>query len=185
MTYLNDLLLLIMLVTIVGITRESNNYKLILYAAFFSFAGACLYFINGAPDLALAEIAIGCAFIPLIFTIAIMRQNTFTVVFFSDEGQPAYCDPQVLIEFMGIAEVFCGRHQLKLKIVTHPKSYEPSVRGIFRLGNTDLIAHYIEEEKQLHVWGNKGNRLIPELFEAFIEHPYIQMKEMGGEWVEE
>lgn len=185
MTYLNTLLLFMMLLILLGISRENDNYKLILYAAFFSFAGACLYFINGAPDLALAEIAIGCAFIPLIFTIAILRQNTFTVVFFSDEGEPAYCDPLVLIEFMGIAEVFCGRHQLKLKIVTHPQSYTPSVKGIFRLGNTDLIAHYIEEEKQLSVWGNKGNRLIPELFEAFEHHPYIQMKEMGGEWIEE
>lgn len=185
MNYLNDLLLLMMLLTILGISRENDNYKLILYAAFFSFAGASLYFINGAPDLALAEIAIGCAFIPLIFTIAIMRQNTFTVVFFSDEGKQAYCDPIVLIEFMGIAEVFCGHHRLKLKIITHPQAYMPSVRGIFRLGNTDLIAHYIEEENQLYVWGNTGNRLIPELFEAFAHHPYIHMQEMGGEWVEE
>ncbi len=149
MIYLNDLLLLMMLLVIIRIATENDNYNLILYAAFFSLAAASLYFINGAPDLALAEISIGCAFIPLIFTIAIMRQNTFTVVFFSEAGQQAYCDPLVLIEFMGIAEVFCGRNRLKLKIVTHPKSYEPSIRGIFRLGNTDLIAHYIEDEKKI------------------------------------
>lgn len=185
MTYLNDVLLLMMLVVIVGISLENDNYKLILYAAFFSFAAASLYFVNGAPDLALAEIAIGCAFIPLIFTIAIMRQNTFTVIFFSEAGEQAYCDPLVLIEFMGIAEVFCAQNRLKLKIITHPKSYEPSVRGIFRLGNTDLIAHYIEDEKKLHLWGNTRNRLIPELFETFEAHPIIQISEMGGEWVEE
>ncbi len=185
MIFLNYALLFMLLVIMLQIFREGDNYKLILYAAFFSFATACLYFINGAPDLALAEISIGAAFIPLIFTIAIMRQNTFTVVFFSEEGKQAYCDPEVLIEFMGIAEVFCSHHRLKLKIITHPHSYEPSVRGIFRLGNTDLIAHYMEEDATLHVWGNTRNRLIPELFDAFGPHAFIQINEMGGEWVEE
>lgn len=178
-------LLVLMLAIVIALHFINDNYHLILYASLFSFAAACLYFVNAAPDLALAEIAIGCAFIPLIFTIAIMRQNTFTVVFFSQEGADAYCDPDILIEFMSIAEVFCAKHQLKLKLVTHPSSYEPSVKGIFRLGNTDLIANYFEQTGILTVWGNMRNQLIPELHYAFETHPRIRFEEMGGDWVEE
>lgn len=178
-------LLILMLLIVSALYFVQNNYLLILYASLFSFAAACLYFVCAAPDLALAEIAIGCAFIPLIFTIAIMRQNTFTVVFFSKEGGQAYCDPEILIEFMAVAEIFCEKHRLKLKFVMHPNSYEPSVKGIFRLGNTDLIANYFEEANLLNIWGNMGNKLIPELVEALVAHPHIQFEEMGGDWVEE
>lgn len=178
-------LLILLLMMAVALIFVKNNYLLILYASLFSFAAACLYFVNAAPDLALAEIAIGCAFTPLIFTIAIMRQNAFTVVFFSEEGEQAYCDPDILVEFMAIAEIFCAAHQLKLKFITHPSSYEPTVKGIFRLGNTDLVAHYFEEPGSLTVWGNTGNRLIPELAAAFENHAHIRFEKMGGEWVEE
>lgn len=178
-------LLLMMLGIVITLHFVQNNYLLIIYASLFSFAAACLYFVNAAPDLALAEIAVGCAFIPLIFTIAIMRQNTFTVVFFSQEGEQAYCDPDILIEFMAIAEIFCAAHQLKLKLVTHPTAYEPSVRGIFRLGNTDLIANYFEDAGVLHLWGNMRNKLIPELAEALSKSSHFHFEAMGGEWVEE
>lgn len=178
-------ILVLLLIIAIALHFVHNNYLLILYASLFSFGAACMYFINAAPDLALAEIAIGCAFIPLIFTIAIMRQNTFTVVFFSQEGGQAYCDPEILIEFMATAEVFCSKHQLKLKLVTHPSSYEPTVKGIFRLGNTDLIANYVEDLGHLNIWGNMRNRLIPELQYAFETHPRIRFEAMGGDWVEE
>lgn len=178
-------ILVLLLIIAVAFHFVHNNYLLILYASLFSFGAACLYFINAAPDLALAEIAIGCAFIPLIFTIAIMRQNTFTVVFFSQEGGQAYCDPEILIEFMAKSEIFCARHHLKLKLVTHPSSYQPTVRGIFRLGNTDLIANFDEVERKLTIWGNMRNRLIPELQTAFEDHPHVKFEAMGGDWVEE
>lgn len=178
-------ILTLLLVIVTALIFVKNNYFLILYASLFSFGAASLYFVNAAPDLALAEIAIGCAFIPLIFTIAIMRQNTFTVVFFSKEGDQAYCDPDILIEFMAIAEDFCSEYQLKLKFVTHPTQYEPTVRGIFRLGNTDLVANYFEETRTLTVWGNMRNKLIPTLSSAFTNHAHIRFEEMGGDWVEE
>lgn len=160
LTFALTLLLLIMAVKLINTT---DNYLMVLVSSLFSFTAACLYYLHSAPDIALAEIAIGCAFIPLIFTIAIMRQSTFTVVFFSQEGQQAYCDPMILLEFMAVAEEFCRQKQLKLKIVAHPISYQPNVKGIFRIGNTDLIANYFEENGTLTVWGNNKNKLLPDL----------------------
>lgn len=179
-------LLLIMMLTIaLSLSRVHNNYYLILFAAMFSFCAASLYFINAAPDLALAEMAIGCAFIPLVYTITIRRQNTFTVIFFSQDGSAAYCPPELLIEFMAVTETFCAKHNLKLRLLTHPSVYDASARGIFKLGNTDLVANYIEETSSLKLWGNTFNKMIPELATHLESSDHFSFEPMGGDWVDE
>lgn len=178
-------LLCLMLGIALALNFVQNNYHVILYTALFSFCAASIYFISAAPDLALAEAAIGCAFIPLVYTIAIRRQNTFTVVFFSQEDSSAYCPPELLIEFMGIAEGFCSQKGLKLRVKTHPEALANTSRGIFTLGNTDLVASYVSSENRLHLWGNEANKLLPELAEALGKHEAMYYEVMGGEWVDE
>lgn len=182
---ITTILLLLMLTVAIVINFVDNNYHMILYAALFSFCAASLYFFNAAPDLALAEMAIGCAFVPLIYTIAIRRQNTFTVVFFSREGESAYCPPDLLIEFMAIMETYCGEKGMKLKLIPHPDPYETAPRGAFKLGNTDLLANYFEESDSLQVWGDLANKLIPPLEEVFMTSGRIHFEPMGGEWLDE
>lgn len=178
-------LLSLMLVIAFVINFVNNNYHVILYTALFSFCAASIYFISAAPDLALAEAAIGCAFIPLVYTIAIRRQNTFTVVFFSQEDSSAYCPPELLIEFMAIAEGFCSQKGLKLRVKTHPEALGNTSRSIFTLGNTDLVASYESSENRLHLWGNDANKLLPSLALDLSQHENMYYEIMGGEWVDE
>ena len=172
------ILTLMLLILSIYLLFAKDNFVLILISSLFSFISACLYFLYAAPDIALAEVAIGCAFIPLIFTITVMRQNTFTVVFFSQEGGQAYCSPEILIELMAILEVFCNQHQVKLKITSHPDAYTPDLKNIFRLGNTDLIANYSEVNNRLYVWGNNRNKLLETLSVELKQSTHIEYKEV-------
>ncbi|GEM_PF-337923 len=64
----------------VAIVVHKNNGTIIILIASFSLVTASLYIINNAPDVAIAEVAIGSAIIPLIYVISISRQREFIVL---------------------------------------------------------------------------------------------------------
>lgn len=157
-------LLSVLLLILVGLmVREENNTTLIILFFLFSFDAACIYLITSAPDIALAEITIGCAFIPLVFIITIMRQNTFTVAFYAGDETQSYCDPEVLVGFMALLEEFCDLYDLKPRLITHPIRFKPSMEGVFRPGNIDILADYDEVKGILNLMGNGRNVMIPQL----------------------
>ena len=63
-----------------AIILHRNNGTVIVLIASFSLVTASLYIINSAPDVAIAEVAIGSVIIPLIYVISISRQREFIVV---------------------------------------------------------------------------------------------------------
>ena len=75
--YALQVLLIIMAVSIVV---HKNNGTIIILITTFSLITASLYVINKAPDVAIAEVAIGSAIIPLIYVISISRQREFIVL---------------------------------------------------------------------------------------------------------
>lgn len=160
---LTALLCLLLLILVGLMIRENNNTTLIILFFLFSFDSACIYLISSAPDIALAEIAIGCAFIPLVFIITIMRQNTFTVAFYAGDETQSYCDPDVLIRFMALMEEFCDLYELKPRLITHPIRFKPAMEGVFRPGNIDILADYDETSGILSLMGNGRNVMIPQL----------------------
>ncbi len=175
-----SILLCILLVILTGLMiREENNTNLIILFFLFSFDAACLYLINSAPDIALAEIAVGCAFIPLVFIITIMRQNIFTVAFFAGEETQSYCDPEVLIRFLALLEEFCELYELKPRLITHPISFKPAVEGVFRPGNIDMLADYDEGSGILHLIGNGRNLMIPQLQTIMGRDERIRFSDSG------
>lgn len=70
----------ILIVLAIAIVLHKNNGTIIILIASFSLVTASLYIINKAPDVAIAEIAIGSAIIPLIYVISISRQREFIVL---------------------------------------------------------------------------------------------------------
>ncbi|MBP2027899.1 multicomponent Na+:H+ antiporter subunit B [Acetoanaerobium pronyense] len=70
MIYFFHILLIIILLSIIF---NDNNLYLILCSSIFSLICAILYYIYNAPDVALAEAAIGSAIIPVIYIIAISK----------------------------------------------------------------------------------------------------------------
>ncbi len=75
--YALQVLLILMAIAIV---THKNNGTIIILIAVFSLVTASLYVINKAPDVAIAEVAIGSAIIPLIYVISISRQREFIVL---------------------------------------------------------------------------------------------------------
>lgn len=70
----------ILIVLAIAIVLHKNNGTIIILIASFSLVTASLYIVNRAPDVAIAEIAIGSAIIPLIYVISISRQREFIVL---------------------------------------------------------------------------------------------------------
>ncbi len=157
------LMILLLLVTIF-IVLEKNNKRIIIYFSVFSLLAASLYFYNHAPDVALAEIAVGSAFIPLIFLITISKQRTFTVMMNSNK---TFIYQELLIEF-------CKDENLKLKVINEKDVHNDetkSIHGAFRRQDIDVIIDYNAKKKRYDMTCKESNLMI-DRFEklASIQH---------------
>lgn len=155
------LLLLLFIVTLLTVV-EKNNQKLVVYFSVFSLLAASLYFYNHAPDVALAEIAVGSAFIPLIFLIAISKQRTFTVLLNNTDD----------FTYQYLVDEFLLEENLKLKLLnTSNVDHEEakSVSGVFRRLDVDLIIDYSHKKKKYYLLCKSGNKLI-DRFEKKVSH---------------
>ncbi len=103
----------------IAIVTHQNNGTIIILIASFSLVTASLYVINNAPDVAIAEIAIGSAIIPLIYVISISRQREFIVL---DKAMDDFIISDN--EFSGIGYVLLRRfsefYHLELNITNDP-----------------------------------------------------------------
>lgn len=153
-----------------------NNFRLILYFAAFSLTAAGLYMLLHAPDIALAEIAVGCAFVPLIYTIAVMKQTTLNVVVkCADPDQAAcYMDPDRLDEFMGEVGRFCDLYGLEAKLVGGLEGRVTTVAGIFRPNSPDLLIDYDPARNIIRVEGNENNCMIESLERWMNQTPGVE-----------
>ncbi len=98
---LSTVLFIFVLIMAIAVILTNNNLRLIMYFSVFSFGAAASYFVLKAPDIALAEVAIGCAFVPLIYLITIGKQKIFTVVFFDgDIGEHGSLDYDTIRHFL-------------------------------------------------------------------------------------
>lgn len=146
-------LMVLLLIVTIGVVAQKNNQKLIVFFSVFSLLAASLYFYNHAPDVALAEIAVGSAFIPLIFLIAISKQRTFTVMLQS----------HVVFVYKDLLDEFCREENLKLKIIEETDVFDDegkSIHGVFRRQDIDLIIGYNSKKKRYDMTCKKSNVMI-------------------------
>lgn len=146
------LTLLLLFITL-AVVFEKNNKRIIIYFSAFSINAASLYFYNNAPDVALAEIAVGSAFIPLIFLITISKQRTFTVMTTFDQS----------FEFKELFERFCKNENLKLKIISSKDVHDDeakSIQGAFRRQDIDVIVDYNKKKKRYDMTCKESNVMI-------------------------
>lgn len=170
------ILLFILVILSIVIVKEENNLHLIIYFSIFSFTTASVYFLNHALDIALAEIAVGCAFVPLIYLITVSKQNTFTVLIDNEFlHDVSYKNNDLYKKLIFLLEDFCEYYTLELKIVTQKVKYYPTVQGVFRPGNIDLIASLDEETNHLVITGNHSNIMIPRLDKMIRKYKNIDL----------
>ncbi|WP_240839546.1 DUF4040 domain-containing protein [Acidaminobacter sp. JC074] len=154
-------LMLLLLVITTVIVIEKNNKRVIVYFSVFSLIAASLYFYNDAPDVALAEIAVGSAFIPLIFLITISKQQTFTVMMNTDKE---FIYEDLLVEF-------CKNENLKLKLINAKDVFDDeakSIHGAFRRQDIDIIVDYNKKKKRYDMTCKESNVMI-ERFEKMTQ----------------
>lgn len=153
-----------------------NNFRLILYFAAFSLTAAGLYMLLHAPDIALAEIAVGCAFVPLIYTISVMKQTTLNVVVKPVSKEPGSClmAPERLDEFMSEIGRFCDLYGLEAKLLGGLEGKVTTVAGIFRPSSPDLLIAYDAQSDIIRVEGNENNCLIDSLERWLNQTPGVE-----------
>lgn len=168
------LLQIIMIIITIAIIRTENNLNLIILFSGCSLIAASLYFMYKAPDVALAEVSIGSAIIPLIFIVAISKQKEFIVIthlkndFFKDHDDVGHG--------YEILDEFCKYYDLKLKIYC---SDENQIQGIFRNRNTDLIVDWCPSTHKYIFKGKESSVLMNKLEQITKNMKNIRIIKVG------
>lgn len=165
---IGNLMQLLLIIITIFIIRSKNNIKLVVFFLFFSLITAILYYLNKAPDVALAEIAIGSAIMPLIFIVSISRQREFVVInhteddFLDIEDGPGY---ELLMDFT-------KHYNLNLKIYDIELD---NLKGVFRSRNVDLIVEKSQSENKYFLKGKESTILMNRLEYLVKNRPDIDI----------
>lgn len=165
------LLQILMIILAIIIITNKDNLRIIIFFSVFSLITASLYFFNNAPDVALAEVAIGSAITPLIFIISISKQKDFIVIkhtkddFFSQSLSKTGEGYKFLHDF-------AKHYDLKLNIYNRNLG---SVVGIFRSRNVDLIIDKSPNTGKYILKGKESSILMNKLEQMALEEPMIEI----------
>lgn len=154
-----------------AIVIHKNNGTIIILIASFSLVTASLYVINNAPDVAIAEVAIGSAIIPLIYVISISRQREFIVL---DKAM----DDFIIHDntFTGVGYILLKRfsdfYHLELNITNDPMYTKDSVsqdQVLTEQTNVDLIITKDPENKGGYLLKGKASNVLMNKLEAMVK----------------
>ncbi|MCM1991289.1 Na(+)/H(+) antiporter subunit B [Oceanirhabdus seepicola] len=166
------ILQVIMIIIAISMIKTENNLNLIILFSAFSLIAAGLYFMYNSPDVALSEISIGSAIIPLIFIIAISKQKEFVVINHLKDDFLKDNENEIAGRGYEILKNFCNHYDLKLKIIDSKESH---IHGIFREKNIDLIIdkcsytnNYILKGKESSILMNKLEQMTKDIDNIII-----------------
>lgn len=155
---IENILQILLILTSLFIVRIRDNLKVVIFFSLFSLITASLYYFYKSPDLALAEVAIGSAIMPLIFIIAISKQREFLVVSHIDEDDN-FLDFKVGKGYH-ILEDFTKHYDLKLIINV---GQHDNLKGVFREKNADLVVEKCKNSGKYLLKGKKSSILMTKL----------------------
>lgn len=172
--YALQILLIIMAISIIA---HKNNGTIIILITVFSLITASLYVINKAPDVAIAEVAIGSAIIPLIYVISISRQREFIILdkamdnFIIDDGN-----------FTGIGYILLKRfsdyYHLELNITNDARLCQIG-KGreqiVCEQTNVDLIVSKDQDTGKYQLKGKASNVLLTKLEQMAKDYDNIEV----------
>ena len=168
---------ILLIILAIAIVVHRNNGTIIILITSFSLVTASLYIMNKAPDVAIAEVAIGSAIIPLIYVISISRQREFIVL---DKALDDFIISDN--QFTGVGYILLKRftdlYHLELNITNDP--------GLCKLGtgrdqllceqtNVDLIVTKDEETNKYILKGKKSSILLQKLESMAKDYDNIEV----------
>lgn len=164
---LNIMQLLLIIIAII-IVKSKNNIKLVVFFSLFSLVATVLYYFNKAPDVALAEVAIGSAIMPLIFIVSISKQREFVVMNHTGDN---FLDSKDGIGYQLLID-FTKHYDLKLKVYNIELD---NLKGTFRNRNADLIVEKSLSENKYFLKGKESTVLINKLEQMIENIPNIDI----------
>ena len=110
---MNTILLALLLVAAIAMILTDTNLTAVILLSVFSMLCAFSYYLYQAPDVAIAELAIGAAILPLLYVISISRQKKFIVLDHSGDSflAPGHRGHRILSDF-------CQHFGLELEVKT-------------------------------------------------------------------
>ncbi len=168
--YISYLLQFILITITVAIMFGEDKIKMVILLSGFSLVTAILYYLNNAPDVALAEAAIGSAIMPLLFIIAISKQNEFVVISHLEDDFLNNREGESKSRGYMILEEFTNYYGLKLKIYRNDVDF---LKGIFRKQNVDLIIDKSDYNKYIFK-GKETSILMNRLYQMIQEEDNIE-----------
>jgi len=164
------ILQIFLIVIALTVIFHKQNFTIIIFISAFGLIAALLYAINQAPDVAIAEVAIGSAIIPLIYVISIARQREYIVLDrvnhqdfeFNEENAKVY---ELLNQFV-------LDHDLKLNVCSNIPGDEYTLTDEL---NVDLIISFDSKKKTFVLKGKKSSILIDHLKEASKELTFVEV----------
>jgi len=151
----NSLQIFIIIILVVLVASNDGIFTAILFSLFSLFV-SLLFFINHAPDVAIAEIAVGSAIMPLILIITISKQKEFLVDdrvgdgFVTNEESDGY----------KLLMAFTKHYNLNLKIC---KNGICDISGVLRKDHVDLIVEKADDGIGYLLKGKKSSILMNRL----------------------
>lgn len=115
------------------VVNTDEHLEMIIAFSIYSLFVSAIYFFNFAPDVAIAEIAIGSAIVPIMLLVSISKQRSFIVtgdVLNEDFTEDGRCK--------NLLEEFCDLYGLDLKIIEDLEEDKMVLSGVFRVVNIDL-----------------------------------------------
>ncbi|EOD01866.1 hypothetical protein L21TH_0052 [Caldisalinibacter kiritimatiensis] len=147
--------------------------KSIIFFSAFSLATASLYYFFKAPDLALAEAAIGSAIIPLVYIIAISKQREFLVISrINKDDIFLYHSGNTKGKGYKLLEDFTKHYNLKLVI---SRGNYDDLHGIFRSRNIDLVIEKCRDTGKYILKGKKTSVLMNKLEQITRDEQEIEV----------
>lgn len=164
---------IILIVLALIILRTKNLLKSIILLGVFSLMISLLYFIFHAPDVALAEAAIGSAISTFLFIIAIEKQKEFLVVsHIHTDFLHRKEDGSAAGEGYHLLKEFCSHLGLKLKVDFREGG---DIKGILRDRNVDLIIDRDSKSKKYLLKAKKSSLITQQLISITRAHGHIRV----------
>lgn len=162
---------ILMIIVALFIVLHERNFTIIIFISVFSLIAATLYTMNQAPDVAIAEVAIGAAIIPLIYVISISRQREFIVL---DKSRHGFIDPDEVLEGVvyDILNEFVTTYDLKINVCCDIEGKEEDLTNQL---NVDLIIDYDPDNDHYTLKGKSSSVLMLNLRKMTKDHPQISV----------
>lgn len=170
---LDSISLLGMIVFAIVAIQTVKIRRAVVYLGAFSMISSFVYLRFGAPDVAIAEAAIGCTVATVLYLIALKKYKVYTIICLGEQAAASKnADQGDRGELMKRLEVMLTRHELEPQIIFR----SVHIADIKKLENYDLMVERVPEGYYFYAH--------PESYHAHLIESFVEAEQARGLEVE-